>query len=133
MSLRVGALGLGLTLVAALLSSTGTALAAAPEDSLGTVQVACTTGPAGEDVFEVTVSFTHRGPAEVRVYGQVDGRLDDSDHGWFRGSGADTFVGRLWAPTPRSVEVHLLKIDHRARALVDVATPVTAGPVSCQT
>lgn len=133
MSVRVRALVLGLVLVVgSLVPVGGTALAASPVNSISTVNVACTTFAGGGDAFEVTVTFTHRGPAELRIYGLLEGERNDSDHAWFRGTGADTFVGQLWAPTPRYVEAHLLKIDHRTRSLVDIATPVTVGPFDCQ-
>lgn len=125
---RLGTVALAVTAFALpLATAPGTALAVAPTNTIVDVSVVCLSS----DVLQATVAVTHRGPAEVRIYGLIGSDRSDSDHGWFRGSGADTFVGTLWSPSPRQVEVHLLKVDHRASALVDVASPVTVGPYDC--
>ena len=122
---RIGVVG---ALVASFVLPAGTATAAAPVPTISDIHVSCAVDASDTPYYAVTVTFTHRGPTEVRVYGLQDGQHLDSDHMWFRGSGTDTFHGAVYAPTP-AVETHLLKQGPQ-HALVDVVTPVVTT-VAC--
>lgn len=127
---RLQLMGLGAAAVALFLSAASMpASAAPPVNAIGSVNVLCTGG-----AFHVTVQFTHRGPVDVRILEYTSPTATtgvDSADLWFRGSGADTFVGSLVGGTGRYIRVHLVKLDHRAGALVDVVPPVLLGPYSC--
>lgn len=105
----------------------GTAGSAPPESSIDSVNVACVGGS-----FELTVGFTHRGaPLEVRVYEYAAGTAIDSQARWYHGPRETTFVGQLVGGTSRTFSAHLLRVDRRADALVDIVPPVTTGTYSC--
>jgi hypothetical protein len=103
---------------------------AAITPALGTPVVTCSSWE-GQPAFAVTTTFTHRGPAELRVYEYDGAAAVGSEHAWFRGSGEDAFTGYLPAGSGVTFSVHLLKVDHRTRALVDVVPPVTTGAFTC--
>lgn len=108
----------------------GTASAAPPTNAITDVQVSCASDGSGGSYYQVAVAFTHRGPVEVRIYGLDGGNRYDSDHAWYRGSGAGTFTGALGALTPQ-VETHILTVDRPSNALTDVITPVVTNAPAC--
>lgn len=91
--------------VAGLAAVTSSSVAAAPTpNAIVTAQV--TAGGTWTDpntlqvhrYYTVTIDFGHRGSTEARVtqYAAPTDEVGiDSDHAWFKGSGADTFVGSV--------------------------------------
>src|SRR5919201_2689277 len=68
------------------------------------------------EVYGVTVTFSHAGPRELRVYETAGAGYIDSDHGWFQGEGTDPFPGSLaggLAGQTVSFDLFVLKADRK--------------------
>ena len=127
-------LGVGL-LAAALLAASS--VAAPPQTAIGTYDVAAAgtwTDPYDGQayrVYQLTVAFTHKGPAELRVYEVVNGSRVDSNHLWFHGSGADTFTGTVTGGAPgQEVGFELVVGARGPHHELVVLDSMTIGPYS---
>jgi hypothetical protein len=116
-----------------------TASAAKVQDSISGYTVTCdgtwTDPGTGEvhEVYGVTVTFTHAGPRELRIYETAGAGYIDSDHGWFQGQGTDTFPGSLaggLSGQSVSFDLFVLKADRRTHSLIPTASAQT-GTYSC--
>ncbi len=119
---------LGVALVAAGSLALPVAANAAPVNAITNISVVCQ--PDGN--FQVTMTFSHRGPVEARIYDVIGGVRTDSAAAWFQGTGDDSFRGTLYGGQGAAVtiESHLLKRSGH-HALVDAVTPVTTDAGTC--
>lgn len=104
------------------------ASASPPVDAITSVSSVCQ----ADGYYQVTVTFSHRGRIEARVYDVIGGVRRDSDHAWYRGTGDATFQGTLYGGGGATVtiEAHLLKTGSR-HTLVDAVTPVSIDAGTC--
>jgi hypothetical protein len=87
----------------------------------------------GHEIYSVSMTFTHAGRREARIYELSGSSAVDSDHAWFRGRGTSTFTGTL-AGSPAGASVtftlEVLKLDGSTNTLVATASH-TIGPYAC--